>query len=169
MFHSPAPAALGSIGLNALLTAAAVLGGMLPSAAARADDAAWGCQVLLCAASQSPSWHGVPYCVPPMTKLIAAMKLPGFTWPICPGAGTGAPGYKQYDDCPAGYTPSEHMSGHGGGAQSSCVKRAASDGGHGNNGEAIDRIARPLRKEPYYFDITGTGGSKSRFWFDLQL
>lgn len=33
---------------------------------AKAEDASWGCQVLLCAASQSPSWQGVPYCVPPM-------------------------------------------------------------------------------------------------------
>ncbi len=31
---------------------------------AKAEDASWGCQVLLCAASQNPSWQGVPYCVP---------------------------------------------------------------------------------------------------------
>lgn len=167
--RSAARRSVGSIGLNTLLTTATVLATMLSPAAARADDAPWGCQVLLCAASQNPSWHGVPYCVPPMTKLIAAMKLPGFTWPICPGAGTGAPGYQQYDDCPAGYTPTEDMSGHGGGSQSSCVKRAATGGGHGNIGEAIDRIPRPLKKEPYYFDITGSGGDRSRFWFDLQL
>jgi hypothetical protein len=44
-----------------------------------------------------------------MMKLIAAMKLPGshgssireLAWV------TGAPGYQQYDDCPAGYTPGE--------------------------------------------------------------
>lgn len=48
-----------------------------PVAPASAEDASWGCQVLLCAASQNPSWHGVPYCVPPMTRLIAAMKRAG--------------------------------------------------------------------------------------------
>lgn len=37
-------------------------------ASAQAEDASWGCQILLCAASQSPSWHGVPYCVPPDEK-----------------------------------------------------------------------------------------------------
>lgn len=41
---------------------------------AEAEDASWGCQVLLCAASQNPSWQGVPYCVPPMKRLIAAMS-----------------------------------------------------------------------------------------------
>ncbi len=80
LYRSAAHASVGLIGLRAVL-ATAVLAVVLPPALARADDAPWGCQVLLCAASQTPSWHGVPYCVPPMTKLIAAMKLPGFTWP----------------------------------------------------------------------------------------
>ncbi|MFW8609943.1 MULTISPECIES: hypothetical protein [Rhizobium] len=136
---------------------------------ASADDAEWGCQVLLCAASQSPSWHGVPYCVPPMTKLIAAMKLPGFTWPICPGAGTGAPGFQQYDDCPTGYSIAEDESGHGGSTQTSCVKYADGSGGHGNNRVEVDRIPRPMKQAPYYFDISGSDGAKSRFWFDLHL
>ncbi|RWJ21163.1 MAG: hypothetical protein EOR27_24230 [Mesorhizobium sp.] len=69
---------------------------------AKAQDAAWGCQVLLCAASQSPSWQGVPYCVPPMRKLIAAMSRPGFDWPICHEAKAGQPGREEYEECPAG-------------------------------------------------------------------
>ncbi|NEJ83261.1 hypothetical protein GR268_43065, partial [Rhizobium leguminosarum] len=85
----------------ATLTAAA-LGAL--AGGAKAEDASWGCQVLLCAASQNPSWHGVPYCVPPMTKLIAAMKEPGFSWPICHEANAGKPGRESYEDCPAGTT-----------------------------------------------------------------
>ncbi|MET3757878.1 hypothetical protein ABID08_005259 [Rhizobium binae] len=35
-----------------------------PIMPAKAEDASWGCQVLLCAASQNPSWHGVPLLRP---------------------------------------------------------------------------------------------------------
>jgi hypothetical protein len=73
-------------------------------ASAKAEDASWGCQILLCAASQSPSWHGVPYCVPPMKRLISAMAKPGFSWPICHEAKAGKPGYEPYEECPAGMT-----------------------------------------------------------------
>ncbi len=54
------------LGLAALVAAAG------SSPVAKAADADWGCQVLLCAASSAPSWHQVPYCVPPMMKLITA-------------------------------------------------------------------------------------------------
>lgn len=74
-------------------------------ATVKAQDAEWGCQILLCAASQSPSWHGVPYCVPPMKKLISAMAKPGFSWPICHEAKAGKPGFEPYEECPAGMTP----------------------------------------------------------------
>jgi hypothetical protein len=70
---------------------------------AKAQDASWGCQILLCAASQSPSWHGVPYCVPPMKKLISEMAKPGFDWPICHEAKAGEPGREKYEECPAGF------------------------------------------------------------------
>lgn len=72
---------------------------------AKAEDASWGCQVLLCAASQNPSWHGVPYCVPPMKRLISAMKKPGFDWPICHEAKAGEPGREIFDECPEGSRP----------------------------------------------------------------
>ncbi|MFK3968789.1 hypothetical protein ACI2KT_35130 [Ensifer adhaerens] len=81
---------------------------------AKAQNATWGCQVLLCAASQSPSWQGVPYCVPPMTKLINAMKKPGFSWPICHEAKAGKPGREQYEDCPAGTSIGYSESGRDG-------------------------------------------------------
>lgn len=53
---------------------------MMPSA--KAPDAEFGCKMFLCAASQNPSWQDVPYCVPPMNKLVRDMAKPGFSWPI---------------------------------------------------------------------------------------
>ncbi|MBP2450082.1 hypothetical protein [Rhizobium leguminosarum] len=77
----------------------------------KAQDAEWGCQILLCAASQNPSWHGVPYCVPPMKKLIAAMSKPGFDWPICHQAKAGEPGREEFEECPAGSHPASSSNG----------------------------------------------------------
>ena len=90
--------------MKAIMFLAAGLIGTFSTALAKAEDAEWGCQVLLCAASKNPSWHGVPYCVPPMRKLITAMSKPGFSWPICHEAKSGKPGHETYEDCPAGTT-----------------------------------------------------------------
>lgn len=73
--------------MKALYFIAAGVAALAMTPAARAQDASWGCQILLCAASKNPSWQGVGYCVPPMQKLISAMKKPGFSWPICEEAG----------------------------------------------------------------------------------
>lgn len=114
---------LASIGAAGLMLTASV-----PSQAA---DASWGCQVLLCAASETPSWHGVPYCVPPMQKLIAAMSLPGFSWPICKEGNAGKPGLEPYEPCPEGWSPtsSDTSSGHGSNsAQNVCTRNLGSCG-----------------------------------------
>jgi hypothetical protein len=63
----------------------------------------WGCEVLLCV---SGDWKGTPTCHPPMYKLIAAMKIPGFSWPICPQANSSKAQYDPFEDCPAGWMPS---------------------------------------------------------------
>ncbi|NTJ35979.1 hypothetical protein G6K86_30670 [Agrobacterium rhizogenes] len=133
-------------------------------AAARAADADWGCQIVLCVAAQTPSWHSIPYCVPSMQKLIAAMVLPGFSWPVCTAAGTGAPGYDAFEDCPAGYVEAQAQSGHGGNAEQYCAKYTT------ERGERIelDRQPRTRRERPWYFDIRQTGGSSTRAWFDLK-
>lgn len=93
---------------------------------AKAEDASWGCQVLLCAASQNPSWQGVPYCVPPMKRLIAAMAKPGFDWPICHEAKAGEPGREEFEDCPAGSHPTSSSDGDDNGLrrneQDQCVR-----------------------------------------------
>ncbi len=149
----------------------------MTAAPVQAADAEWGCQVLLCAASSNPSWHGVPYCVPPMDKLIAAMAKPGFSWPICSNAGTKAPGYEKYGDCPVGYVVGYTSSGGHNSSHSEpnlCVKtsnRCGSQAYYGHNGGSCAETAsqpRPLRSEPYYFDIRQASGTTQRFWFDLN-
>ena len=144
--------------------------------AVEAADADWGCQVLLCAASQNPSWQGVPYCLAPMRKLITAMAMPFFSWPICAAAGTGAPGHEPYDDCPAGYTPTRSSDGSDGRQPSDydrCFRRI--DNGlicHSPRGDRVDCsqveiMDRPVRGKPYYFDISQPSGQKQRVWFGL--
>lgn len=163
----------------------------VPSSGAKADDASWGCQVLLCAASQNPSWHGVPYCVPPMTKLIAAMKQPGFSWPICHEANAGKPGRESYEDCPAGTRVGYSSQGNNGGRgePDQCMKTVdvcrspiernantrqsgmtiGRSFGNGHDG-CIQEVAtpRPRRADPYFFDIPNDQGAKERFWFNLN-
>ena len=90
---------------------------------AQAQDASFGCKILLCVASQNPSWQGVAYCVPPVLKLLSIRKVhPGY-WPSCPEAGTSKPGYAQYEDCPAGTTATtiNDGSGHGGNMRGTAV------------------------------------------------
>ncbi|QCM13753.1 hypothetical protein CFBP6625_25440 (plasmid) [Agrobacterium tumefaciens] len=136
---------------------------------APAQDAPWGCHVLLCAASSAPSWQGVPSCVPPMTRLIAAMKLPGFSWPTCPQAGTGAPGHEPFEECPTGYKVYEPDDGNGKGSPAWCKKP---DICSGRGSDAICKtgeiVPRPIRQDPYYFDIRNSEGQSNRHWFNLR-
>ena len=179
---------------------AAVSAAALASAPpALAADASWGCQVLLCGAASNPSWQGVPYCVPPMTKLIAAMKLPGFSWPICAEGNAGKPGRDDYEPCPQGWSPVARQSAGESarlGVASLCEKaltiaelhalqrgagkdgkfgnsamtvRYESYGREGNRTRAIGVQARKKRADPYYFDVPNSQGIKRRFWFNLNL
>lgn len=161
-----------------------------------ADASEWGCEVLLCAASSNPSWHGVASCHPPMEKLISAMKEPGFSWPTCPEGGAGSPGYERYAECPAGWTPTDgddHLSTFNQG-QSRCMRAvnqcrggqrflgSSNDGQRETQKDGVTRVfsgtnscsfkeytARPLRPDPYYFDIKDEKTNQSsRFWFSLD-
>lgn len=49
---------------------------------ARAQDASFGCKVLLCAAATAPGWAGIPYCVPVMQELFRQLALRR-PWPVC--------------------------------------------------------------------------------------
>lgn len=169
---------------------------VMPSAAIAQDTGgtpSWGCQVLLCAASSNPSWHGVPYCVPPMTKLIKAMAKPGFSWPICHEAKSGKPGYQPYEDCPSGFKEASNMSDRGAMLSNRCEKtintctnkireqnkelqqykdvqyRDIGNSDRGNSCRKVVSIARPMRNDPYFIDIPDYQGLKGRYWFNLKL
>lgn len=133
---------------------------------ARASE--WGCEVLLCASSSNPSWHGVPACHPPMDRLISAMSSWGFSWPTCPEAGASSPGFEKYADCPAGWTIGYSGIGHGSRSEPDrCVQKRGSCGRRDGCSETVS-IARPVREEPYYFDIPADSGPATRHWFSLR-
>lgn len=153
------------------------LAAFLPVGEATASE--WGCEVLLCASSSNPSWRGVSACNPPMTKLIAAMQLPGFDWPTCPEAGTGSPGYRAYDQCPAGYSLSHSMLRNGINpepdlctkTENICTNAQHDIAAYNRDSSCIQTISipRPRRSEPYYFDIKNdTSGRTERHWFELN-
>jgi hypothetical protein len=136
----------------------------------RAEASEWGCEVLLCASSSNPSWRGVPACHPPMNRLISAMGKWGFSWPTCLEAGTGKPGYETYEECPAGWSVGPSSQDHGGGQSDVCVQvrnTCPSDFGRDGCQETVT-MARPLREDPYYFDIRHDNGRLTRQWFNLR-
>jgi hypothetical protein len=180
-----------SVGLIILV---AIVSAVHPPGAGASE---WGCEVLLCAASSNPSWRSVAECHSPMERLIDAMKRPGFSWPTCPEGGSGQPGYERYADCPAGWSVAAAPDKYGrsnsttlsqctrtvtscqdgrdsSGSGSSSQTPTTADGlirvpAGRNDCEYRDYIARPLRKEPYYFDIESQDGATStRHYFELR-
>jgi hypothetical protein len=67
---------------------------------AEAQDAPFGCKVLLCAAATAPGWNGIPYCIPVMTQLFTSLAK-GAGWPSCSAANVGPIQYQPYQACPA--------------------------------------------------------------------
>lgn len=137
----------------------------------RAEASEWGCEVLLCASSSNPSWRGVPACHPPMYRLVSAMGRWGFSWPTCPEAGAGKPGYEAYQECPAGWSVGFSNQDHGAGKGDLCVqvRNICPQGFSGRDScEQTVTMARPLRDDPYYFDIRHDDGESTRHWFNLR-
>ena len=91
--------------LAALLTLAPVNVGE-----ASAQDASFGCKVLLCAAAVAPGWAAIPYCVPVMQELFRqlALKRP---WPVCVEASKSGIGYEPRPPCPADMSPVQGVDG----------------------------------------------------------
>ncbi len=157
------------------LLLASAFSAITPSASMAADTD-WGCQIILCAASQNPTWRGVPYCISPMQKLIRAMAKPRFKWPTCPAAASGRPGYEHFDDCPAGYEPSRPQIDGGGVAPyalSQCKKVTGCQTDllleESASCTEAKVMERPIRTKPHYLDIPQKNGETKRFWFDLDL
>jgi len=168
-----------SVKAKSLITFAFALAAFFSMApASHADE--WACEVLLCASSSNPSWQGVPACHPPMERLISEMKKMHFSWPICEEAGTGAPGFERYLACPEGYNVGSSNDHNGFSREGDlCVKtvNVCQSGTHGFFGSHSGQdgciqtvsIPRPLRSEPYYFDIKNdTSGQNERHWFSLN-
>ena len=131
----------------------------------------WGCEVLLCASSSNPTWREVPACRPPMYRLISAMRSWSFSWPTCPEAGTGRPGYEAFGDCPTGWNIGYSNQEHGGGQADQCVqvRNTCPSGFHGSDDcQQTITMPRPMREDPYYFDIRDDDGAITRHWFNLR-
>jgi hypothetical protein len=151
-----------------------ILGGW-PSVALASD---WGCKVLLCAASDNPSWQSVPSCLPPMYKLIAC-KFKTFgacPWPTCPEGGADKPSYEKYAECPAGWTPQSSAStGSGRSELDVCVQRRSDCGSNLKQGAGLIGLSciasrpRALRSKPYNFQIRNSQTNQiETHWFSLQ-
>jgi hypothetical protein len=143
-----------------------------------ANASEWGCHVLLCAASDNPSWQSVPSCHPPMYKLIAC-KFKTFgacPWPTCPEGGTGEPGYQKFEDCPEGWRPAATPARDGFLTELNlCIQtRQNCESGVGlgdarNLRSCVVSMPRPVRAKPYYFEMTDSETNQvERHWFSLK-
>jgi hypothetical protein len=141
---------------------------------AMAQDASFGCKVLLCSAATSPGWPSIPYCVPVMQTLFRILAKGG-SWPSCPEGRTSGLGHEPYQACPAGQTPV--LAGGDGGntltespSGNLCADLAKPQQVcSGDTGCATTYATTPraTREQPYFVDIT-TANSVQRFYFSLQ-
>jgi hypothetical protein len=154
---------------------ALALAGAAPTRAAHAQDASFGCKVLLCAAASSPSWSGIPYCVPVMQDLFRRLAHGG-GWPTCPEGNASGLGYEPYQPCPTGMTPVQAGSDGSSGITPASNGNLCADlskprrtcfGGHGDCTTDYPTVSRALRSDPYFVDISSANGTQ-RFYFSLQ-
>jgi hypothetical protein len=147
------------------------LGGVEPG---RAQDASFGCKVLLCAAASAPSWSGIPYCVPVMQTLFRQLAKGG-GWPSCSEGNASGLGYEPYQACPAGLTAVQPAS-DGAGVSAATNGSLCADltkpqqvcsGGDGGCTTNYPTTPRDPRSDPYYVDINTANGTQ-RFYFSLQ-
>lgn len=142
---------------------------------AHAQDASFGCKVLLCAAATAPGWSGIPYCGPVMQALFRQLAKGG-GWPFCPEGNASGPGYEPYQACPAGLSPVQSGSDGGVGVSAAPSGNLCADlskpqlvcsGGDGGCTTTYPTTARDPRSDPYYVDISTANGTQ-RFYFSLQ-
>lgn len=161
----------GRAALGVLVVAAL---GMLPVGRATAQDASFGCKVLLCSATTSPGWPSIPYCVPIMQALFRILAKGG-GWPSCAEARTSSLGYEPYQACPEGQTPvraghdagaalTESADGHLCADLSKPQQECATDTGCRTR---YPTTSRARRSEPHFVDITTQSGVQ-RFYFSLR-
>jgi hypothetical protein len=103
-----------------------------------------------------------------MDRLIESMKHLHFEWPTCPEAETGAPGFERYENCPPGWTVGHGQADRGTQtAPQVCVKTQHACTRRDGCGQVVS-MPRPLRAEPYYFELRRNNGVSTRHWFSLQ-
>lgn len=142
---------------------------------ARAQDASFGCKVLLCAAASAPGWSGIPYCVPVMQTLFRQLAKGG-GWPSCSEGNASELGYEPYQACPVGLTPVQTGAVGGAGLSLAPDGNLCADlskpqpvcaGGDGGCAATYPTTAREPRSDQYFVDISTANGSQ-RFYFSLQ-
>jgi hypothetical protein len=162
---------MGELSRNVL--SGAVLS-VLAASPAMAQDASFGCKVLLCAAASNPSWRGIAYCVPVMNQLFSMMQRRGFSWPICPEGKTGAPQYEPFEACAEGWTSVrvEEQSVQSDPNGSSCARpRAFAETSRQSDSserpqDRLEIVSRTQRAEPWYVTVD-TGAGPRRFYFNV--
>jgi hypothetical protein len=138
-----------------------------------AQDASFGCKVLLCAAAGASGWSGIPYCVPFMQALFHRLAKGG-GWPFCAEGNASGLGYEPYRACPAGLAPVQPEADGGVGVSAAPNGSLCADlskpqqtcAGDGSCTITYPTTARDSRSDPYYVDI-GTVNGTQRFYFSL--
>ena len=150
---------------GALLLAAAT-----SPASVHAQDASFGCKVLLCALARNPSWGGIPYCVPVMTVAMQLLRK-GRGFPPCAEA-QARYGHEPYEPCPVGFSPR----GRDGAAGEDVCARPKPAAVHcSGQGDGVCTFPatnevreRQVRAEPYFVETRGEAGEPVRSYFSLR-
>lgn len=148
--------------------------GLFSAVPAAAQDASFGCKVLLCSAATSPGWPSIPYCVPIMQTLFRILAKGG-GWPSCAEARTSGLGYEPYRACPEGQTPVRAGDDAGAAPTESPDGNLCADLSKPQQECAAatgcrtryPTTARATRREPHFVDITTQNGVQ-RFYFSLR-
>lgn len=151
----------------------------LSSTSAARANAQWGCEVLLCSVSANPGWQAIPYCVPPMTRLIRHLSEGG-DWPACLSSDARL-GYERWLPCRGGFRSARRNTSTNDDAASWPIEICRSqssrrvcaverDDGEARNvcRQVHEEYAREPHSKPYYYAIRGADGSLGRYHFSLS-
>ena len=142
--------------VGATLALAVVLLGSGPSSA---QDASWGCKVLLCVANPA-GWESVSYCVPPVEAAIREVTHGG-SWPTCAeGGSSSGVNYDPYLPCPASTVTNGET----------CDKQEWVTTGYGKDERPSWQtvsLPRPRRAKPYSITISPLSAAPVTIWFSL--
>lgn len=149
-----------------------------PPEMVRAQDASFGCKVLLCAAASNPGWQAIGYCVPVMQQLFRMMSRRGFAWPTCAEGRVSAPQYEPLAACEKGWSAvsADDSALRDDPLGALCARQrltgaSSACGSDANQCSAIDQRfeikQRSLRPEPWYV-VIDAGQGPQRFYFSLQ-